>query len=125
MKWTEETAPDYFIAKFETTKGAFEVESKKEWSPEGVDRLYQLIKNGYYTDIGIFRVVPGYVAQFGIHNDSTVTAAWRKVKLIDEPVVEQNTKGAMSFARGGPKSRTTQLFVNLENHGYAPRFKFH
>ena len=61
-KWTQEQAPEYFKARFETTQGNFDIEAKREWSPEGVDRLYQLIKNEFYTDIAVFRVVPGFVA---------------------------------------------------------------
>lgn len=115
-KWTEETAPEYFKARFETTKGNFDIEAKREWSPAGVDRLYQLIKRGFYNDIAIFRVVPDFVAQFGISSDSTLNDAWRAIKVIDEPVVKTNTKGTISFARGGPQTRTTQIFINLRSN---------
>jgi cyclophilin family peptidyl-prolyl cis-trans isomerase len=115
-KWTQEQAPEYFKARFETTQGNFDIEAKREWSPEGVDRLYQLIKSEFYTDIAIFRVRPNFVAQFGIHNDSILNKSWRKYKLNDEPVVEKNYKGAISFARGGKKTRTTQIFVNLKDN---------
>lgn len=115
-KWTEETAPEYFKARFETTKGSFDIEAKREWSPAGVDRLYQLIKRGFYTDIAIFRVVPDFVAQFGISSDSTSNDAWRTIKVIDEPVVKTNTKGTIAFARGGPQTRTTQIFINLKSN---------
>jgi peptidyl-prolyl cis-trans isomerase A (cyclophilin A) len=77
-KWTQQQAPDYFQARFETTKGHFDIEARREWAPTGVDRLYQLIKSGFYQDIALFRVVPDYVVQFGIHNDSTLNRAWRK-----------------------------------------------
>ena len=116
LKWTEEEAPAYFKAKFETSKGDFEIESRKEWSPAAVNRLYQLIENQYYKDIAIFRVLPDYIAQFGIHNDSTITSAWNNIKLIDEPVLKTNTKGTICFARGGPESRGTGLFINLKNN---------
>ncbi|MBO0329832.1 peptidylprolyl isomerase [[Muricauda] lutisoli] len=116
LKWTNEEAPEYFTAKFETTKGDFEIESRREWSPVAVDRLYQLIKHEYYTDIAIFRVLPNYVAQFGIHNDSTITSSWNKVKIKDEPVLKANTQGSVSFARGGPETRGTQLFINLKDN---------
>lgn len=116
LKWTQKEAPDYFTAKFETTQGDFEIEARKEWSPEGVNRLYQLIKHNYYTDIAIFRVIPDYVAQFGIHNDSVQTNAWNEIPLADEPVLKSNTKGAISFARGGPETRGTQLFINLKDN---------
>ncbi|MEQ6123097.1 peptidylprolyl isomerase [Pseudotenacibaculum sp. MALMAid0570] len=115
-KWTKQQAPEYFKARFETTQGNFEIEAKREWSPQGVDRLYQLIKNEFYTDMAIFRVVPNFVAQFGIHNDSVVNSSWRKYKVDDEPVIEKNYKGAISFARGGVKSRGTQIFINLKDN---------
>lgn len=113
---TKVEAPAYFEAQFETTKGVFEIESRREWSPAGVDRLYQLIKSGFYRDIAVFRVIPDYIAQFGIHNDSTINGAWGQIKLEDEPVVVPNMKGTISFARGGPASRGTSLFVNLNNN---------
>ncbi len=113
---TQEQAPAHFTARFETTKGNFEIESKKEWSPLAVNRLYQLIKHGYFTNMAIYRVIPDYVAQFGIHNDSIVFNAWETSEVADEPVLKTNTKGTMSFARGGPRSRTTNLFINLKNN---------
>lgn len=116
QEWTEIEAPSYFKAKFETTKGDFEIESRKEWSPAAVNRLYQLIDKQYYTDIAIFRVIPDYIAQFGIHNDSTKTSAWDNIKITDEPVLKTNTKGTLSFARGGPKSRGTAIFINLSDN---------
>lgn len=115
-KWTKEKAPSEFKAKFETTKGDFEIYAKREWSPEGVDRLYSLIKNGFYTDIAIFRVVPNFVAQFGIHNDSVVNKNWEKYGLNDEPVIAKNDAMTIAFARGGKKTRSTQIFINLKNN---------
>ncbi len=116
-KWTKQIAPETFKARFETTQGNFDIEAKREWSPQGVDRLYQLIKNGFYTDIAIYRVVPNFVTQFGIHNDSLVNSSWRKYKIDDEPVIVKNDKGTIAFARGGVKTRTTQIFINLkDNH---------
>ena len=116
LKWTEVEAPVYFTAKFETSKGDFEIESRKEWSPIAVNRLYQLIENDYYKDIAIYRVLPNYIAQFGIHNDSTITSAWNNIKIADEPLLKANTKGTVCFARGGPESRGTDLFINLDNN---------
>jgi len=115
-KWTTKQAPEYFKARFETTQGNFDIEAKREWSPEGVDRLYQLIESEFYTDVPIFRVVPNFVAQFGIHNDSILNASWSKFKVNDESVLEKNYKGSISFARGGPKTRTTQIFINLKDN---------
>lgn len=115
-KWTKEKAPSEFKAVFETTKGNFEIYAKRDWSPQGVDRLYSLIKNGFYTDMPIFRVVPNFVAQFGIHNDSILNNRWSKFGLDDEPVIVKNDAMTIAFARGGVKSRTTQIFINLKDN---------
>ncbi len=115
-KWTTPQAPEYFKARFETTKGNFDIEARREWAPIGVDRLYQLIQSGFYEDIALFRVVPDYVVQFGIHNDSTLNKAWRKFPLQDEPVIEKNTLGTISFARAGKNTRTTQIYININNN---------
>ena len=116
-KWTKKNAPETFKARFETTQGNFDIIAKREWSPQGVDRLYQLIKNEFYNDIAIFRVVPNFVAQFGIHNDSVVNRSWRKYPLDDEPVIQKNDSMTISFARAGKKTRTAQIYINLkDNH---------
>lgn len=115
-KWTQKQAPEYFKARFETTKGNFDIEAHREWAPLGVDRLYQLIKSGFYQDIALFRVVPDYVVQFGIHNDSSLNNAWRKFPLQDEPVIEKNIKGTIAFARAGKNTRTTQIYININNN---------
>ncbi len=115
-KWTKKQAPDHFQARFETTQGNFDIEAKREWSPQGVDRLYQLIKNDFYSEIGIFRVIPEFVVQFGIHNDSMVNKSWKKYEILDEAVLQKNDSMAISFARDGVNSRTTQIFINLKNN---------
>ena len=115
-KWVKKQAPETFKARFETTKGNFEIEANRSWSPKGVDRLYQLIKSEFYTDIALFRVVPDFVVQFGIHNDSILNKSWESFKIPDEPVLEANVEGAISFARGGEESRTTQIFINLKSN---------
>lgn len=115
-KWTQEKAPEYFKARFETTQGNFDIEAKREWSPEGVDRLYQLIKHNFYTDIGLFRVLPNWVTQFGIHNDSLLNKQWEKVVIKDEVVVRKNDSMTISFARDGKDSRTTQIYINMKNN---------
>ena len=115
-KWTKKEAPEIFKARFETTKGNFDIEAHRNWSPKGVDRLYQLIKNEFYTDIAIFRVVPDFVVQFGIHNDSVLNSTWRNHKVPDETNTEANKEGTISFARSGKESRTTQLFINLKSN---------
>lgn len=114
--WLNKKAPETFKARFETTKGNFDIMAKREWSPEGVDRLYQLIKNEYYVDVPIFRVVPNFVAQFGIHNDTLINNAWRKRSINDEPVLKKNAKMTVAFARGGVKTRSNQIFINLKDN---------
>jgi peptidyl-prolyl cis-trans isomerase A (cyclophilin A) len=109
-------APDSFLVSFETTKGTFKVLSKRSWSPKAVDRFYQLVRSHYYDDNAIFRVQTGYVAQFGISNDSIQNKFWDSHKVADEPVIEKNKLGTISFARGGPETRTSQLFINLNNN---------
>ena len=120
------TAPDVFRARFETSKGDFVIEVRREWSPNGADRFYNLLANGFYDDIRFFRVIAGFMAQFGIHGDPDVAAAWRGARIDDDPVVQSNTRGMVSYAMGGPNTRTTQLFINfgdnsrLDGMGFSP-----
>ncbi len=115
-KWTKEKAPATFKARFETTQGNFDIIAVRSYSPEGVDRLYQLIKHEFYTDIALYRVLPNFVVQFGIHGDSIVNTNWNKYKISDEIVKQSNDSMTISFARGGVESRTTQLFINMKNN---------
>ena len=115
-RWTTKQAPETFKARFETTKGTFDIEAKRIWSPKAVDRLYQLIKSEFYTDVALYRVVPNFVVQFGIHNVSNLNKEWANYKIPDEPVIEKNIEGTISFARGGKETRTTQLFINLKSN---------
>jgi len=108
-----ETAPDTFKVKFECTNGEFTVECFKEWAPLGVERFYQLVREGYFDDTGFFRVVPNFVVQFGLAADPQVTAKWRTKSITDDPVKQTNAPGTITFATSGPNSRTTQLFINL------------
>ena len=110
------TAPEHFIFEFNTSKGKIEAESYREWSPEGVDRVYQLIQSGFFDSTIIFRVQPEYVCQFGISRFPEVNKFWNLHPLKDEPVVMSNVKGSMAFARGEPETRTTQLFFNMQDN---------
>ena len=120
------TAPDGFQARFETSKGDFVIEVHRDWSPNGADRFYSLVSNGFYDDVRFFRVIDGFMAQFGIHGDSAVAAAWREARIPDDPVVQGNTRGFISYAMGGPNTRTTQVFINfgdnsrLDGMGFSP-----
>lgn len=121
------TAPDTFKVKFETTQGDVVAEFYREWAPQGVDRVYNLVKQNYFTDMRLFRVVPDFVVQFGIHGDPEVMAKWMNAKLMDDPVKQTNAPGTLTFAKtGAPNSRGTQLFINfgnnafLDSQGFAP-----
>jgi peptidyl-prolyl cis-trans isomerase A (cyclophilin A) len=112
QKWTKETAPSTFTARFETTKGNFDLEIKRELSPAGADRLYQLVKHGFFDSVVFYRVVPKFVAQFGT-SDTALEKVWSKYKLPDEEVRTSNVRGTISYARGGKETRGTVLFINL------------
>lgn len=121
-----EKAPDTFKARFDTTKGAFTVEVTRSLAPNGADRFYNLVKSGFFKDTEFFRVVPGFMVQFGIHGDPKVAAAWRTANISDDPVKASNTRGMVTFATAGPNTRTTQLFINygnntfLDGQGFSP-----
>ncbi len=107
-------APEIFQTRFETSKGTFVVESHRAWSPNGVDRFYNLVQNGFFDDVRFFRVIEGFMAQFGINGDPQIQSAWRDANISDDPVVMGNTRGRVSFAKTGmPDSRSTQLFINF------------
>lgn len=115
-------APDEFKVKFTTTKGDFVVDVHRIWAPLGADRFYNLVKNGFFTDAGFFRVVPGFVVQFGLNSSPAVNKVWDSAKIQDDPVKETNKKGYLTFATAGPNTRTTQLFINLaDNPGLDPQ----
>lgn len=110
-------APPVFKAVFTTTKGDFVVEVHRDWAPQGADRFYNLVKNGYYNNASFFRVIDGFMAQFGIHANPAVSKAWIHATIKDDPVKESNKKGYITFATAGPNTRTTQLFINLADNG--------
>ncbi len=121
-----QTAPAVFKVKVQTSRGDFVVEAQREWAPLGVDRFYNLVKNGFYDGNCLFRVISGFMAQFGIHGDPRVSAAWRQQRIQDDPVKQSNKRGYISYAMAGPNTRTTQLFINyadnsrLDQMGFAP-----
>jgi len=121
-----QTAPATFKTKFQTTAGDFIVEAQRDWAPLGVDRFYNLVKNGFYDGTCVFRVISGFMAQFGIHGDPKVSTAWRQERIQDDPVKQSNKRGYLSYAMAGPNTRTTQLFINyadnsrLDQMGFAP-----
>ena len=111
-----EKAPDGFKVKFTTTKGDVIIQISRDLSPNGADRFYNLVKGGFFTDIAFFRVIPGFMGQFGIHGDPAVAAAWKVAKIEDDKVKGSNIRGAITFAMAGPNTRTTQFFINLANN---------
>jgi len=104
--------PDVYKVRFETTKGDIIIECRKEWAPLGAERFYQLCKEGFYNNTAFFRVVPGFVVQFGLAADPAVTAAWSAQEMPDDPVKQTNAPGTVTFASRGPNTRTTQVFIN-------------
>jgi len=117
-------APDVFKARFITTKGDFIVEVHRDWSPLGADRFYNLVKNGFFNHAHFFRVVPGFVVQFGLSPIPAVNKAWKDADLQDDPVTQTNTKGSVTFAMAGPNTRTTQLFINLGENARLDKMGF-
>lgn len=112
-----EKAPDNFKVKMETTKGDFIIECTRAWAPNGVDRFYNLVKAGYFTDIAMFRAIAGFMVQFGIHGDPKISAAWRDATIQDDPSgLHSNTPGTITFAKRVRDTRTTQLFINFGNN---------
>ncbi len=119
-------APDQFRVRFRTTKGDFVAEVNREWSPRGVDRFHQMVSAGYFQDIAIFRAVPGFMFQFGIHGSPEVNDDWGNATIDDDrPAGVSNVPGTLCFAKTGrPNSRSTQMFVNLGNNGALDRDGF-
>jgi peptidyl-prolyl cis-trans isomerase A (cyclophilin A) len=119
-------APDSFRVAFETTRGTFVVDVIRAWSPLGVDRFHELVNAGYFTDVAFFRVVPRFVAQFGMHGDPAVNRRWDERAIADDPVVQSNKRGTIVFATAGPNTRGNQFFINysdntgLDGQGFSP-----
>ena len=119
-------APDSFKVKFTTTKGDFIVQVTRSWAPLGADRFYNLVRGGFFTDAAFFRVLPGFVAQFGISARPDVARAWFNANITDDPVNHSNLRGTIVFATAGANTRTTQFFVNygnnarLDSMGFSP-----
>jgi peptidyl-prolyl cis-trans isomerase A (cyclophilin A) len=122
----KEQAPANYRVDFDTSKGPFVVEVRREWAPNGADRFYNLVKNGFYDNARFFRVIEGFMVQFGINGDPKISAVWREARIKDDPVHVSNTRTFVTFATAGPNTRTTQVFINFgDNHnldaqGFAP-----
>ena len=119
-------APDSFDVRVSTTKGDFLARLRRGWAPIGVDRFYHLVKSGFYDNSRFYRVRAGFIVQFGIPGDPSVTALWVDRAITDDPVRGSNTRGTMAYAMTGPDTRTTQIYINygdnsrLDEQGFAP-----
>lgn len=121
----KETAPATFKVNFDTTAGPFVVTVHRDWAPNGADRFYNLVKNGFYDDCRFFRVVPNFMVQFGINGDPSVMSAWRGASLPRDPVKHGNTRGTITYAMGAsPDTRTTQVFVNFADNSFLDKQGF-
>jgi len=113
----KDTAPETFRVKFTTTRGDFVVTVNRAWAPIGADRFYNLVKHHFYDNASFFRVVPGFVVQFGISAYPPVAAAWDKANIKDEPVTQSNKRGYLTYAKTSmPNTRSTQIFINLKDN---------
>lgn len=121
-----EQAPAAYKVKFDTSKGPFVVEVTRAWAPKGADRFYNLVKSGFYDNVRFFRVISGFMVQFGINGDPGVMGRWRTAQIGDDPVTQSNKRGTITFAMAGPNTRTSQVFINfadnanLDGMGFAP-----
>jgi cyclophilin family peptidyl-prolyl cis-trans isomerase len=119
-------APATYKAKFDTSKGVVVIQVTRAWAPNGADRFYNLVKNGFYDNVRFFRVISGFMVQFGINGDPALSAKWREANIKDDPVRQHNTRGMITFATAGPDTRTSQVFINfadntnLDGMGFAP-----
>lgn len=119
-------APDSFVVRFETSRGPFDLKVHRDWSPRGADRLYWLVRHRFYDGVRFFRVVPGFVVQFGISPDTAVSRNWKSRRIADDSVTRSNVRGTLTFATAGPNTRTVQLFINiadnarLDARGFSP-----
>lgn len=120
-----EQSPAVYRARFETSQGIFVVEVHREWAPLAADRFYNLVKNGFYDDARFFRVLEGFMAQFGLNADPSIQRAWQSANLKDEPVMQSNVRGFVTFAKESlPNSRYTQVFINYDDNSYLDKDGF-
>ena len=126
-KALNEQAPDEFSVRLETSVGSVVIQVTREWAPHGADRFYNLVSNGFYDEQRFFRVVPGFVVQWGLSGNPKLNMAWRQANILDDPVKQVNTRGRITYAKTNqPNTRTTQLFINLGDNsnldgmGFAP-----
>jgi peptidyl-prolyl cis-trans isomerase A (cyclophilin A) len=122
----KDVAPAEYRASFDTSAGPFVVLVHRSWAPKGADRFYNLVKYGFFTDARFFRVLPNFMAQFGINGDPAIQGPWKDANIPDDPVTQSNKRGTITFATAGPNTRTSQVFINfrdnggLDGQGFAP-----
>ena len=112
----EGQAPGRYTVELDTTKGTIVIDVRRDWAPHGADRFYELVQNGYYTDVAFFRVISGFMAQVGISGDPALNTEWRAKPIPDDPVKASNARGTATFATSGPNSRTTQFFISFSDN---------
>jgi len=108
--------PEVFRVKFETSHGDVVVEVRRAWAPRGADRFHELVGMRYFDQSRFFRVVQGFIAQFGVHRDFNVHETWRTLFLADDPPQQKNLRGTLAFAKSGPNTRATEIFINLADN---------
>jgi peptidyl-prolyl cis-trans isomerase A (cyclophilin A) len=108
--------PEVFRVKFETSQGDFVVEATRAWSPHGVDRFHELVRRRHFDQGRFFRVLNGFIAQFGVHRKFDQQAKWRELFIVDDPRKEKNLRGTLAFAKTGPSTRSTEIFINLADN---------
>jgi peptidyl-prolyl cis-trans isomerase A (cyclophilin A) len=122
----KEQAPATYKVRFDTSKGTFVVQVNRAWAPNGADRFYNLVRNGFYDNVRFFRVISGFMVQFGINGDPAISSKWREARIQDDKVVQSNKRGFITYAMAGPNTRTSQVFINfgdnasLDSQGFAP-----
>jgi peptidyl-prolyl cis-trans isomerase A (cyclophilin A) len=110
------SSPDSFRVHFETTAGEFVVTAHRRWAPGAADRFLELVEDGFFDGNRIFRVVPGYVVQWGIHDEAARNRQWEGREIRDEPVRVGNRRGRLAFARATPHTRSTQVYINVADN---------
>jgi peptidyl-prolyl cis-trans isomerase A (cyclophilin A) len=109
-------APAEYEVKFVTTAGDFGIKVTRAWAPNGADRFYNLVRHHFYDGAAFFRVLPGFMAQFGLSPYPEVSKAWDQANIKDDPVTQSNHRGFITYAMAGPNTRTTQVFINYGNN---------
>jgi peptidyl-prolyl cis-trans isomerase A (cyclophilin A) len=120
-----EQAPPSYHARFDTSKGIFVIAVTREWAPNAADRFYNLVKNGFYDGVRFFRVLDGFMAQFGLNGDPDIQRPWQSARMADEPVIQSNLRGFVAFAQESmPQSRYTMVFINFKDNAFLDKDGF-